>query len=628
MSLSLILAALGAVAAAVGSGVLLARCFRAPRGDLIGWSLALLGLLVSLGSQTLGYLVGFDPAMFRAMEIGGQVIAPLAIILALTEVAARSTPVRFCARLYLPALAVVAVVVLQLDQLTDAGFSKAWPDPAAHYQIAPDYVLYALGVVTFLIAVIAVVTVARRASQPAWQGLLRPQLAGGAAAVLLAYPALALLAGNEAGVHLPVSSVFSLLCALAAGLVWLAGVGTSRAAPAARSGPSARASAFSDAGGPEPVPAGAGLYRGEPREAGYERPAHDDYDLYRPGPPRSAAGNLRDRDAAGYDAGGYDADRYDADRYDADRYGPDGYGPDGYGPDGYGPDGYGPDGYGPDGYGPDGYGGDPLGGSYRPSGADGRGYPAGPGDRDGYGGYDPDGNGHRGPARDWDSDAGQHGDDRHPGDDYSTGDIATGDLAAGDFAAGGPRHGGGDLGAGAAALAAPGYATASGWQGASPGRADDWSGDQTGSAERAQLFGQIAIYTLLEDRVEEFDQLAERVVQQVRDREPATLVFILHAVPSAPMQRILYEVYRDRAAYEQHIRQPHVLQFESDRRPYVLATNVIELGLQQAKVSPFPSVSELFGEPGYDTSGFERPDYLRDFGATSDGGRAGRRERR
>jgi hypothetical protein len=31
-------------------------------------------------------------------------------------------------------------------------------------------------------------------------------------------------------------------------------------------------------------------------------------------------------------------------------------------------------------------------------------------------------------------------------------------------------------------------------------------------------------------------------------------------------------------------------------------------------VTPFPSVSELFGEPGYDTSGFERPDYLRDYG--------------
>ena len=112
----------------------------------------------------------------------------------------------------------------------------------------------------------------------------------------------------------------------------------------------------------------------------------------------------------------------------------------------------------------------------------------------------------------------------------------------------------------------------------------------------------------------EFDQLSQHVVEEVRSREPDTLVFIVHAVPSAPMQRILYEVYRDRTAYEWHREQPYVQEFEAERRPYVLATNVIELGLQQAKVSPFPSVAELFGEPGYDTSGFERPDYLRDYG--------------
>jgi hypothetical protein len=108
----------------------------------------------------------------------------------------------------------------------------------------------------------------------------------------------------------------------------------------------------------------------------------------------------------------------------------------------------------------------------------------------------------------------------------------------------------------------------------------------------------------------------------VRAREPDTLVFIVHAVPSAPMQRILYEVYRDRAAYARHRQQAYVAQFEADRAPYVLATNVIELGLQQAKVSPFPSITDLFGEPGYDTSGFERPDYTREYGNSAGYGRA------
>ena len=51
MSISLIVSGIGAVAAAVGVGLLLARCFRAPRADLIAWVVALLGLLISLGAQ-------------------------------------------------------------------------------------------------------------------------------------------------------------------------------------------------------------------------------------------------------------------------------------------------------------------------------------------------------------------------------------------------------------------------------------------------------------------------------------------------------------------------------------------------------------------------------------------------
>jgi quinol monooxygenase YgiN len=138
--------------------------------------------------------------------------------------------------------------------------------------------------------------------------------------------------------------------------------------------------------------------------------------------------------------------------------------------------------------------------------------------------------------------------------------------------------------------------------------AEDWLRRAAG-AVRQQLFGQIAIFTLIEDQMREFDRLTERIVGQVRASEPGTLVFVVHAVPSAPMQRILYEVYRDRAAYDWHQQQPYVAEFEAARRPYVLATNVIELGLQQTKTSPFPSITELFGEPGRDTSGFERPEY-------------------
>ena len=44
----------------------------------------------------------------------------------------------------------------------------------------------------------------------------------------------------------------------------------------------------------------------------------------------------------------------------------------------------------------------------------------------------------------------------------------------------------------------------------------------------------------------------------------------------------------------------------------MLATNIIELGLQQAKVSPLPSVADLLTDTGYDLlsdTGFGQPGY-------------------
>ena len=116
------------------------------------------------------------------------------------------------------------------------------------------------------------------------------------------------------------------------------------------------------------------------------------------------------------------------------------------------------------------------------------------------------------------------------------------------------------------------------------------------AADTERLYGQIAIYTLLESGAAEFDRLASTVLEQVRTTEPDTLVFVVHGVPSAPLQRILYQVYRDRAAYDEHQRKSYVTDFDTRLRPLVLATNVIELGVREAKVSllgPAPRAGRL-----------------------------------
>jgi quinol monooxygenase YgiN len=504
MSISLIVAGVGAVVAAIGIGMLMARCMRAPRGDLIAWLVAMLGLLISLGAQALGYLMGFSDVSFRAMEIGAQLIAPLALVMGLAELVSRSVQGRFASRLFLPALGLVALVILGTDPLSGKAFSKSWPTPETYYQLIPNNLMeYGLGLVTVILALVLGGIAAFRRGR----GALLPVACAVVAVLVLAIPAETPALARAVGVTVPLSSIFTFLCLLAAAATWYAGVAAGRMPLAALRGGT-----------------------GQPAAA-------------------QAAQAAPDRD--------YD-DRYS--RRDDDSWAGQGW----PGADQTGDF-------------------DAYGGLYRdaPSGTR---NPLAPEDP----GYEYSGNGYRDPP-------GGEFDSRELDPVYGPGDFETGsqDPFAG----------------------RDGYAQRAGDLAAPPSRPE---------ASRADLFGQIAIYTLIEDRVAEFDQLTERVVAKVRASEPDTLVFIVHAVPSAPMQRILYEVYRDRAAFERHQVQPYVAQFEDDRRPYVLATNVIELGLQQAKVSPFPSIVDLFGEPGYDTSGFERPDFTREYGSSSGGGSQGR----
>jgi quinol monooxygenase YgiN len=135
--------------------------------------------------------------------------------------------------------------------------------------------------------------------------------------------------------------------------------------------------------------------------------------------------------------------------------------------------------------------------------------------------------------------------------------------------------------------AAPHQAQPAGAAGAAPG-AGEFAPQAKPDLPAAPPYGRILIFTLLEDRVADFDRLAEQAAEEVRTREPDTLVYVIHLVPNAPMQRIFYEIYRDRAAFDSHENQPYMMRFVADRRACVLATNVIELRLKYAKVAPLP----------------------------------------
>ncbi len=128
---------------------------------------------------------------------------------------------------------------------------------------------------------------------------------------------------------------------------------------------------------------------------------------------------------------------------------------------------------------------------------------------------------------------------------------------------------------------------------------DNDDADDDGPTGTPRPIGRLSIYTLHEDKTKEFDRLAERAAEGVRAAEPDTLVYVIHVVPKAPMQRIMYEIYRDRAAFLSHERQPHIRQFAVDRAPCVLATNVIDLRLKYAKVAALGGPPEAAGPHGY-----------------------------
>jgi quinol monooxygenase YgiN len=69
----------------------------------------------------------------------------------------------------------------------------------------------------------------------------------------------------------------------------------------------------------------------------------------------------------------------------------------------------------------------------------------------------------------------------------------------------------------------------------------------------------------------------------IRRSEPGTLVYACHHVDGPPRQRIFYELYRDRAAFDAHEQSPHTRRFLADRQALLESTAVDFLSLADGK---------------------------------------------
>src|SRR5579859_1199663 len=243
--IALIVVALGAVAAAVGTGVLAAQSTRRSRVYFVAWTLALFGLAIGLGAATLGYLAGFGGLIFRAMELGAQLIAPLSLSLALVEIVGRGLGARFAMRLAVAAISVIAVVVLGTDPINpNVTFSTTWPDPATYYQIAPLTILGFIALFTTATALAASsVALVRSRREQVSQTERSCVLYLAAAAFFVVVPSLVWLAHKSLAVALPLpdKDVFAGFSTVAVGLTWYAArVAGDRDLSQARPEPAAR----------------------------------------------------------------------------------------------------------------------------------------------------------------------------------------------------------------------------------------------------------------------------------------------------------------------------------------------------------------------------------------------------
>jgi quinol monooxygenase YgiN len=98
------------------------------------------------------------------------------------------------------------------------------------------------------------------------------------------------------------------------------------------------------------------------------------------------------------------------------------------------------------------------------------------------------------------------------------------------------------------------------------------------------MFGLFVRFTCKDQAsAEACDRLVAETVAAIKANEPGTLVYASHLVEGQPLQRIFYELYRDKAAFEAHEASPHTRRYLDERDQYLASTEVDWLTLQTGK---------------------------------------------
>lgn len=98
------------------------------------------------------------------------------------------------------------------------------------------------------------------------------------------------------------------------------------------------------------------------------------------------------------------------------------------------------------------------------------------------------------------------------------------------------------------------------------------------------MFGLCVRFTCKDEAsAKAYDRLVAETIEAIKANEPGTIVYASHLVDGEPLQRMFYELYRDRAAFEAHETAPHTRRYLADRDQYLASTEVDRLTLQAGK---------------------------------------------
>jgi quinol monooxygenase YgiN len=96
-------------------------------------------------------------------------------------------------------------------------------------------------------------------------------------------------------------------------------------------------------------------------------------------------------------------------------------------------------------------------------------------------------------------------------------------------------------------------------------------------------FGLVVRFTVRPGSEAAFDELVRVTTAGIREHETSTLVYACHHVEASPYERIFYELYANREAFEAHEMQPHTRHFLAAREPLLQSTAVDFLSLADGK---------------------------------------------